>query len=151
LPPSRPRRRRWRWSAGPPWGRLPESRPEVRNRPVLERGQRINQSIDKVTVVGTPPKDDSVNNVVIVFGEQLGPGQRLDAVPQVKVNVVVVTELLNQIPILETQFARHICHCAGVGLAHFVPPGQDARAFFNLSSRSLTCLVQLSKTQPATA
>ena len=37
---------------------------------------------------------------MVVLVEQLGPGQIFDVVAQVKVNVVVVTEFLNQVPVI---------------------------------------------------
>ena len=74
--------------------------------------------VDQVTVAVAPPEDDGVNDVVVVLVQELGPGQVLNIVTQVEIDVVVVTELLNQIPIFETQFFRHIYRSGGVGLAH---------------------------------
>jgi hypothetical protein len=55
---------------------------------------------------------------VVVLVKQLRTREVLNIVTQVEIDVVVVTELLNQIPVLETQFFRHIYRSGGVGLAH---------------------------------
>ena len=70
------------------------------------------------TVAVTPPENDGVRHFMVVLVQQLGTREVLNIVTQVEIDVVVVTELLNQIPILETQFFRHIYRSGGVGLAH---------------------------------
>jgi len=81
-------------------------------------GQRIHQAVHKVPVAVAPPEDDGIRHFVIILIEQLGTREVLNIVTQVEIDVVVVTELLNQIPVLETQFFRHIYRSGGVGLAH---------------------------------
>ena len=83
-----------------------------------ERGQRIDQGVNEVAVAVPPPEDRGVHDLVIVLIEELRAREILDVVTQVEVDVVVITELLNQIPVFETQFFRHIYRSGGVGLAH---------------------------------
>jgi hypothetical protein len=55
---------------------------------------------------------------MVVFIQELGPREVLNIITQVEIDIIVVTELLNQIPAFETQFFRHIYRSGGVGLAH---------------------------------
>jgi hypothetical protein len=83
-----------------------------------ESGQRIDQRVNKVSVTCPPPKYGGIDHLVVVLVEKLRAREIFDIVSQVEVDVVVITEFLNQVPVFETQFLRHIYRSGGVGLAH---------------------------------
>ena len=64
----------------------------------VEVGLRVHQDVSQVvdvTVVIAPPHDRGVGYVLIVLIDQLGTGQRLGGRAELVVDVVVVTELLD--------------------------------------------------------
>ena len=65
---------------------------------VEELGQRVDEQVDQVVVAVAVPDDDAVRAVVEVLVLQLTADDILDREPQVVVDVVVVSELLDDLP-----------------------------------------------------
>lgn len=62
---------------------------------VGQQADRVDESVDEVTVVLAPPHHDDVDHVVVVLVDQLALDHLLDAGPQVEVGVVVEAPLLH--------------------------------------------------------
>ncbi len=79
--------------------------------PVGEVGQGVDQGVDEIAVVLTPPVDRRVDDVLRVLVLQLVAGQGLDGGAQRVVDVVVVAELLDHLPGPKTEPARQSRFC----------------------------------------
>ena len=65
--------------------------------PEVERGQRVDERVDQVTVVLAPPQQDRVDDLVVVLVDELAAGERRDRGAQLVVAVLVVAELLDDL------------------------------------------------------
>ena len=66
------------------------------NATIIKIREGINHRINKVTIAVTPPQQHGVNNLVLVFVQNRLASDLLDHVTKLKIDILVITELLNK-------------------------------------------------------
>ena len=81
--------------------RLGRQQPDVP--PVGQRGQRVDQGVDEISVLVPPPQQDDVDHVVIVLADKLHAVHIADRVAQILVAIVVIADLLHHLARLDAE------------------------------------------------
>src|SRR5450631_3250562 len=88
---------------------------EQDNEPALGKiGQSINESVNEVSVVLTPPQNHCICDVAVVLFLKFGATQTLDRETEVVVDVLVISELLNHLSSGKAQLCHQTLRCRGL-------------------------------------
>jgi hypothetical protein len=70
---------------------------------VRERGERVYQGVDEISIAVTPPQQYAVHYVVVVLVDEFGAFQGHDRVAERLVAVIVVPDLLHHVAGLDAE------------------------------------------------
>lgn len=70
---------------------------------LIQAGQHIHEPVHQVAVLGAPPYQHAVYNLLVILVQQFRAGNLFQVPPKLKINIVVIAKLLDEIPILETK------------------------------------------------
>ena len=77
-------------------------------------GQAINESVNEIPIVLTPPQNHCICDIAIVLFLKFGATQTLDRETEVVVYVLVISELLNHLSSGKAQLCHQTLRCRGL-------------------------------------
>ena len=80
----------------------------------------VNKRIDEIFVVSAVPEENDIAELIGVLVEQSLPDHILDRLRNRRVAVVVPTELLDNLVLLNTELVHVVCGTSGAHYFHFL-------------------------------